>query len=443
MSMIVSSFRRSMYTEAPKRGGGNGPKGNWREQLKLQETATPFIIIEGQYPDPNPSEREAQAAGIGPDGRPNPVTKAFFRVQKHKTKTMRNGRPFFPDEVCSAGWDRHNPQPCAGCQEQNNGNKDVSLSEVYAFGIIHLVPYHTHPMWDSRNRQFVMKRDGSGPFMTETACTGRTCNFCRVLSGHPPVVQNGEFWPGYDPRSIGTKFGGRRYMEMGKGHLGNLMAWGDTIASKCANLDPSTGSSCRSPLRPVGFDCPDCGSVVIDLQTDTRTDKQVVDAVSSPYPCMTCRSPKWLKQAFLCDRCDARDLDPTQFQFYGTVLYGARRGEGKNSTLHLDEFQSLQEFESRNHGLYANILQGKTIQQVIEEMTKPYDFASLFAPRPIEEQRRRLGIFGTGPDGQAPQQGYQQPYQQQYQSYPQGPQGQQGQSAQPLPPPIPGRPNYS
>ena len=454
MSMIVSSFRRSVYAEPPRRGGGGGPKGNWRDNLKLQADATPIILIEGQYADPAPTDQEVQAAGIGPDGRPNQVVKGYFRTRKHKCKTTRNGRPYFPDEVCSAGWDKYNPQPCAGCMASDAGDKRLTLSDVYAFGIVHLVPYHLHPLWDNRNRQWVMKKDNSGPFMTETACTGRTCNFCRALSGHPPVVQNGEFWPGYDPRSISTKFGGRRYLELGKGHLGNLMSWGDTVSSKCANLDPATGRLCRTKLNPVGFDCPDCASVIIDLKTDTRTDQQILEAVSSPYPCMTCRSPKWLKAAFLCDRCDARDLDPTQFPVYGTVLHGSRRGDGKNSALVLDEFESVEEFEARVGAQYAPILHGKTIRQIVDELSRPYDFTDLYAPRPLEEQRKRLDITATGPAPQGyqpapggyqpppayPPQGYGQP-----QGYPQN-QGyaqQQGQNPQPPPPAVPGRPNYS
>lgn len=453
MSTIMSTFRRTNYVE-PRRMGG-GTRGNWREQRKLQKEATPFILIESAYADPNPSQEEMMMAGVNPaTGQSNPVMKDFYRVKKHTCRTTRNNKPYFPDDVCAAGWDKHNPQHCEGCIAQDGGDKRIKTSDVFAYGFVHLVPYHTHPLYNYRDRQFVMKNDGSGPFMTESECGGRTCNFCRIATGQPPIVQAGETWPGYDPRSIATKFGGRRYFEFGKNHLGNLGNWADLIAAKCANIDPQYGRPCRTPLRPVGFDCPTCGNVVIDIATDTRNDEQLSEAVSRPYPCNTCRANKWLKQALVCDRCEQRDMDPSQFPLIGTVLHGARRGESTASTLVLDDFETLEEFHARIFPQFGQILGGKTVRQVVEEIGVPYDFDSLYTPRSPEEMIKRLDIGGGRPQQQYPQQGgYQQPqYPPPVQSYPAqqapfqpvapGQAVQQPQQGQPPPPFTPGRPNY-
>lgn len=481
MPQFISAFRRSVYSEAPARGGG-GTKGNWREQRKLQNEATPLALINAWYVDPKPSQQEIDMAEIDPaTGRPKPIQKQFYRVKKHKCKTTRNGKPYFPDEVCSAGWDPHNPQPCEGCKAADAGDRRITTSDSFAIGFVHLVPYHVHPLFDFKDKKWVMKGDNSGPFMTESECGGRTCNFCRVLTGQPPYVANGDFWPGYDPRSISTKFGGRRYLELGSGHLGNIESWADQIASKCANMDPQKGGPCRTTLRPVGYDCDVCKNVVIDLATDPRTDQQLAEAVSRPYPCTTCRQNRWLVQALICDRCDARDMDPTQFPLFGTVLYGARRGEGTKSSLVLEEFETVDEFQQRIWNQFGGLLQGKTVAQVIEEVGKSYNFEELYAPRTAEQQIKRLdlhaqaaqpqgyyqqqgyppppqGGYPQQPQGQYPQPGYQQPppgyqptppgYQQpqpfQQPQYPQNAYGQPNQqSPQPPAPNVTGRPNYS
>ena len=71
------------------------------------------------------------------------VKKSFFKFRKHRVKFNQNE---FRDEVCSAGYVAHNPQPCVGCSAMDTGDRRVNMSDNFAFGIVHLAVYHRHPL---------------------------------------------------------------------------------------------------------------------------------------------------------------------------------------------------------------------------------------------------------------------------------------------------------
>lgn len=411
--MVTNPFRRSVKADT-KRTGGKGGRGNFFEKFRFPvDVATPILLINAEYVDPNPAPEEVEVDIA--TGRPKDVKKPYFKVRKHKRKIMKNGRDFYTDAVCSAGYNAHNPQPCAGCAAMDGGDKSVTVSDVFAVGIVHLAYYHKHPLIDRKTGGIVMKREqNAGAVMVDSECTGRTCNFCRLLQGHPPIQDAQNPFPNYRREDISTFFGKRRFMELGKNHLQDLMGWDATVSATCGNDG--------SQLITDGFACPSCNTMVIDMQNDPRTDEQINDAVATPYPCLQCNRPVMLRQVVACEVCEAAQRQPSQFSVFDLVLHGMRQGEGTSSHMVLQRYETVQQFGAR---IPAQVLNGKTFEQHIAELAKPYDFGETFKPLAVQEQAQRLEL--AAPPMASPGYGQQSPgYGAQPQYGTQGPQyGQQ------------------
>lgn len=456
--MGMSAFRRSAAHET-KNKGGKGGKGAWFEKMRLPKIEpTPIIIMRGAYVDPNPPEELKE---INPQtGLHKPVLNDYYKYRKHKRAFTNNGKEQYRDEPCSAGSDPHNPQPCVGCAAMDAGDKSVGVSDAYVFGLVHLIPYHTHPLVDWQTKQIKTKQDGS-PILTYAECAGRLCNFCRVTRGEQPVITPGTDWAGWQQGQITTTFGHRRYLELGKSHLSNLEGFDNIVSSLCG--------TCRSQLSTEGYGCETCNSLVIDMSVDQRSDEQIAEAVSKLYPCMTCNRGVLLKESVTCEACEVSGRTFRQDNLFNSVIYLFRQGEGTKSQIMMQRHQSLDELGAllTSQGWLRD---GKTIHQLIQEVGQPYDFAEIFKPRSAQEQQKKLGMvpaqggqpqygaYGAQPQynqqaGQPPQQQYQQypPQQQNFmpppgqvpqpqQQYQQYPPQQQAQGAQGYAPPGPGTP---
>jgi hypothetical protein len=381
--MAVSAFRRSAATEA-KQKGGKGGKGAWYEKLRLpQQTPTPVLIMHGSYLDRSPP---ASLVEVDPTtGQAKPVINDYAKIKKHTRKLMNGSKQEFRDEPCSAGLDPHNPQPCAGCQAMDLGDKSVTVKDAFLFTVVHLAPYHIHPMLDRQTRQIVQKQDGSGPVMVFSECEGRTCNFCRVARGEQPYIQQGDQWPGWQANQFTTEFGHRRYLEVGKSHLSDLDGFEQSISSICAN------PACGNQLTTDGYRCPTCKTMLIDMERDPRSDAQILDAVMAPYPCHTCQRGVLLEEVVSCEFCAAAGRQMVRTSLFDNVLYLFRQGEGTKSHIMMQRYQSLDSFGQQLSQM-GWLRDGKTIQQLVADLGKPYDFEKMFEPRSIEEQVKKLQL---------------------------------------------------
>lgn len=435
-----------MSNSASKPKGSGG--GNWYDRYRLpQGNATPFVFINAEYIDKNPNPELIE---LGPDGRPLPVKNAYFKVKSHRRKTFKNGKEWFIDEICGQGDDPHNPKPCAGCTAMDMGDKTVTLSDKFVFGLVHLHPYHRHPLIDYKTNQVRMKQDNSGPIYSYTECEGRTCNFCRIKAGQPPAppAQGEHPFPNYNPADITTEFGHRRYMEIGKSHLSNLEGWESAVTSQCCahilNPQGQLLARCSQQLIRESYNCPHCNGVVIDLSTDPRSDEELDKATSKPYPCMKCQKGVLLKEIVSCDSCAQQGRMFSQLGVFDVVLWAKRQGEGTKSQMMLQQFQTVEEFSRSLPQPMQALLNGKTVADVIKELASPYDFDKMFEPRSFQEQATKLELNIAPPGQQLPPNAYTQPMQgyqpQQMVQQPMQPM----QQVQPMmaPPPPPGAAPY-
>jgi len=395
--MAMSAFRRSVAADTKKKGKS---KGAWYDKFRLPQTqpGAPIIVVRGEYTDPRPADELKE---IDPaTGRAKPVINPYYKARVHK-RVMNKGRPdeWFADDICSAGNDPHNPQPCVGCFAVDSGDKTVGVADSFALTIVHLAYYHGHPLIDREKGGIVMKNDNSGPVMIQTECAGRTCNFCRVLRGEPPLPpQHGQDpWPGFDPRSLTTTFGKRRYLEIGKGHLSDIEGIDQVISAQCGN--------CRSQLTTDGFACPHCNTLIIDMTNDPRSDEQIAQDAMRPYPCTRCNRPVLLKEIVSCETCAAQNAQPLQLSLFDVVIFGMRQGEGTKS--HITQGLPHKTIEEFGRGIDPQFLGGKNLREFIADLAKPYDFDEVMKPRSLQDQAHRLRLPMPGGMMQ-PQPGYQQ-----------------------------------
>lgn len=444
--MAMSAFRRNTKSEQ-KKGGGKGQRGNWREQMRLPRAGpAPFVLIRGEYIDPDPAPETVEIDMQ--TGQPIPTKLEYFKWMKHRLKSISKytGKDRFVDEPCARGWDKHNPQTCAGCMAMDSGNKLITLSESFSIGMVHLAVYHRHPLIDQQKGPVLSKKDNS-PVMVDSECTGKTCNFCRILSGQPPVLQyQNEFWPQYDPKTIQNVFGSRRYMELGSGHLSDIGEWDKQIGSRCGGTafvrnpdgsymlnqqgQPVPKGRCNTFLNVDGYKCATCGNMLINAETDPRPLEALEEIAQKKYPCHFCSKPTTLVEINSCDNCGNAVV---QGAFDG-VLWGQRQGDGTNSHLVLVQFDTLADFEASLHPSVRALLNNKPLIDRINELNKPYEFSELYKPKEFSKMAERLEIqvqmpsaYGAPPGYGAPQQFYGQPPQ---------PQG----IYQPPAPPTPGYP---
>lgn len=444
--MAMTNFRRSAISNSASkpRGSGGGGGGGWFDMFKLPvNTPTPFVLIKAEYIDPNPPQERIE---YDANNQPIPVKNLFYKYKQHTRKTFKNGQEYFPKERCSTGHDPHNPQPCAGCMAYDMGDKTISLSDRFAFGIVHLTPYHRHPMVDYQTGQVRMKQDNSGPFFKYSECLGRSCSLCKYKAGQP--LPKGETPPPFHPNDISTEFGHRRYLDLGKNHLNNLQSWDGTITSQCSSpIYDAKGTfiaKCGQQLTRMSFNCPHCDSVLIDMATDPRTDEEIEQAIAHPYVCLKCQKSVNVHEVVSCDSCASAQRPHLQNGIVDMVLWGMRQGEGTQSQLVLQQFQLVEEFQRSLPGPIQQMLGGKSVADIIKELGNPYNFDEVIKTNTVADQAKRLMLQGIPTGGQVGNQSaYSAPMGQQAAPYvPQQPYAQQVEQAPPFAPYAPMAPNF-
>jgi hypothetical protein len=360
-----------------------GRRGSFYDRYRLPAEPAPeaaIVLIRGDYIDATPAPEQIELDPA--TGRPKEVHNPYYKMRKHKHALKKNGVDWYLDEICSAGSDPHNPQPCVGCYAMDSGNKAVGVNEFFALGMIHLAYYHGHPLLDDHG-QITMKKDKPGEQVTiYDECTGRTCNYCKVIAGQPPIASQQDPWPGYPQQTLSTIFGRRRYLELGKGHLSDISGIDAVIGSMCGN--------CGNQLTTDGFICPTCNSMIIDMGADPRTDEQIAAEVCKPYPCMKCQRAVMAQEIVSCEVCERQNQKGVQLTLFDVVLQARRQGEGTKSHVTRSNHFTIEQFAQRIDPAW---LQGKTLRQYIVDLAgQPYDFAEMFAPRSLQDQSKRLEL---------------------------------------------------
>ena len=101
---------------------------------------------------------------------------------------------------------------------------------------------------------------------------------------------------------------------------------------------------CNQQLIRESFNCPECGTVLIDMGTDPEAMPKSMPQ-SRPYPCLKCNKGVMAKGRLLPVRRVSRHSGPIPSSVCLTWSSGASAGEGTKSQLALQQFQTLEEFQ--------------------------------------------------------------------------------------------------
>lgn len=380
----MSSFRRSVGRE--KRPGRRGSRGGFRNRYiaPKDNIGSPVVFLPGEYPDPRPDQQ------VG--GRPpaNP----YFLSRDHR-KGIKGGQSAIID-LCSAGWDPAQPQPCVWCHEKQAGDKNIDngrdARQVFTLNLVHLVPYHLAPAVDRQSGQVRLNPKTNEPYMNKVMCEGKGCQHCR--EGHDLM------------------FGAKKYLSVGRNHLENLRTIDADIGRMCSNCHEGTVST-------ASFECEECGHVIIDCVNNAYTDKEIDGFASEVLTCPNCRHSSLAIETTLCSECQ----DPERTTLFDVVLWLRRTGEKTDSALSLNHpsprefgwcYRSdflinddpdrplISGFEEKEGGVVVPIWDDE-----VSKMTNPYDFTEMFGvgkPRTPEDQAKRLQV--QNPYAGAPTQAY-------------------------------------
>lgn len=424
----------------------------------IVQVAEPIVLIPGQYRDYYSTDA---------DGNPlpePPIVEAFrfrahtFSVYFQPRNQGQRGYSSFRDITCSAGPNRHAPQPCVGCYQVDHGAKDSKAKDQWAFNVAHLAWYHNMPLL--RDGQVVPKKDNSGPVLVKNECLsykmenviiGRA-NQARVIvqpkNGKAREYRQCEGCGGQHP----YVFGDHRTIQVGFKHLKSIMAIDDELGKKCAN--------CGTFVLLMYFNCgnENCNARIVDISQTGWTNDQIAQFSKSEQQCSHCGFRGRPYAEYKCG-FDERffpmpgagcqgDIEPRKTSIFDNVLWLQREGDGTESDIVVKKYEPIATYKTQD---------GRPLSEHLKEIVRaPFNLEEMYAPDTLDDQAETLRIQNPYAQQQQQYQGYpqQQQYQQQpayppqapgaYQPQPQQGYGPQGGQQQPMYPnmPMPGRPNF-
>jgi hypothetical protein len=264
-------------------------------------------------------------------------TYPYYEVARHwQPMKDRKGKP----HICSAGVNDLKPRPCVGCELKLN----KSYSRVLT--VVNLSWYHKIP-WTDADGNLKKKRDGT-TIMVDRECEGRNCKMC--ASG--------------DERF----FGRREHFTMNMEHFTQLLAKTEELNSNC---------KCGGVIEYYKFLCSSCEKPLIDVDDDNcdLTDDEIRTAMQKGYYCDDCNFHTDIIPLPECPDCE-NPRPVTLFDVEVTLKKIMLPGTQNKSTLDIS-FSAPKDWPEDYEG----------------EKT-PMDLKSIFAPKPIKDQREDYNYHG-------------------------------------------------
>lgn len=261
---------------------------------------------------------------------------------------MVNGRPEKIGGNC-LGWDEFEKETKEGVERNH---RTVSLRLMHAFNGIHLDWYHMVPV--ERDGKPVYYENGKlkgQQILNREPCTGRKCDYCAA--------------------KLPKVFGKKVHWSMGFGHLQNLAGAIDEIEKDCASCN-GVGT-----IEKITCDCEECGAPVITVadfnMADEKQSNEYYQITGSPFKCK-CGHTGWLLTQLECNNSEKVCQDPKPRSIFDCDIDVKRQGENASSTVQIVRWTPT------------------ILSQELIEMAKPYNFAEIFAPDPLDIQAEILGI---------------------------------------------------
>jgi hypothetical protein len=412
--MGIGSLRQGAQRVSQNSGNkGGGGKGGYFNKLRVPKLTPELqsILRPNELPgDPimlvQPETPYDDIYAVDDNGNWTGQREAALHILTHQVQVFKNGRESYAEFTCTAGPNRHAPQNCVGCQQNDAGNKSVANSrQHWAFNIKHLVPYHEVPLMDRQTNTIRYKKDKPNePVMVLEACRNGTpserlyamknrkqCEHCQ--RGIPPI------------------YGAPKVFVLGKSHLEELLRVDTHLEQTCAN--------CMTRLIKMAYACARCDADLLDLSQTQMTNEQVREYASIPQQCR-CGNAALPKPIYDCgwDPSGAYKLphggcpgnvDPRPLSIFDVVFSVHKEGESTQSKLVISPSTPIQHFRTITGN--ADLPQWLQMQHLqrnfdLKDMYKAQSLdeqAKLCnVPNPFSQQQPQYQQYGA----QQPQQGY-------------------------------------
>lgn len=377
------------------------------------EVSEPIVLVAGQYED---------VYAIDKDGNritPPPVTEGFrfkvhtFNVFVKPKKPGQTGFSSFRDIICSAGPEPHAPQPCVGDYLHDHGQKDAKPKDQWAFNIAHLGWYHLEPL--VKDGQVQMKKDNSGPVMVKKECLSYKMENVvmgrAVTAGRVPNAQLAKKYKQCEgcAQQHQYVFGEHRVLQLGYGHLKNLLAVDDLIGKRCL--------SCGTNIMRMAFDCTKCNNEMVNLANSGWTNDQIEQFSKTATNCPHCGNFDVPYSVYECGFDDnytrVRESceDPVKTTVFHCVLWVQREGEKTDSELVVKKIELIPQYKTHDN---------RALSEHLKEIVKePFNLPDMYKPESLDEQAQLLDVpnpyvsqqqqYTTYPGQPGPGYGVQQP----------------------------------
>jgi len=307
------------------------------------------------------------------------------------------GRQFYGSELCTAGWDDANKQPCVVCHGAadlpTGSNLRIARRFQNAVNILVLADFHLVPVTDRKGNPIISKGgENEGKQIREKQpCEGRRCEHCE--KDHELV------------------FGAKRYLSLGPNFQDNIMSIDVGMSQTCF---------CGGYLTVATYLCPLCGEVAFDVQKSRLTDDEIEDVISRPFrTCPNCgENDVHLLPRYLCDRCEEPQplsLLPEEEPIIKipAVVWLSKSGEGTSSKIEKMRHKPATEFLiPTNDEPLVSIDEDEDGNMIliwnpdIASMTTQFDFDAMLLREPTSEilQRQTDLVRKALPDFRSPYQ---------------------------------------
>lgn len=418
--MSIGSLRQGAQRVSQNSGSkGGGGKGGYFNKLRVPKLTPELqrILRPNEMPgDPimlvQPETPYDDIYAVDDAGNWTGQREAALHILTHQVQLYKNGKETYAEFTCTAGPNRHAPQNCVGCQQNDAGNKSVANSrQHWAFNVKHLVPYHEVPLMDRKTNAIKYKKDKPNePVMVLEACRNGT-------PAERLYAMNNRKQCEHCQRGIQITYGAPKVFVLGKSHLEELLRVDAHLEQTCSN--------CMTRLIKMAYACSKCDADLLDLSQTQMTNDQVREFASVPQRCQ-CGNVALPKAIYDCgwDPSGAYKLpsggcpqhvEPRPLSIFDVVFYVHKEGESTQSKLVISPPTPIQHFKTITGN--ADLVQWLQMPH----LQRGFDLKDMYKAQSLDEQAQLCNV--PNPYGQqqpqyqqygAPQGGFAPPPAQQY-----------------------------
>ena len=318
-----------------RRRGGGGRFGDRWVPPKAGEPLVPIALFRGKYRvEMTDVENDAPITQEMPYG----IVCQHYSKPANKFLTCTAGLGLYLDngeEIIDTG-----DGACVACVYADENGKDGGVSYARKLHVVNGVLLGDFHTVESEKINPKTKK----PYTNTVPCKGRRCPHCR--SNKPKHFGRRVYW------AIGTSF-----VEQ--------LADFDLV-------DLATQCECGGVLEPVGFTCPHCRDIYVDLESEECTDEEIQDYREKTVECGNCQEIDYASESQACSEC----AEPKSLSMWNVSVEVYRSGEGVNTSL-----------QFKNPKLLS-----AEMKEEIKDLMDPVDLLQVYPKISHEEQAKLFNI---------------------------------------------------